>query len=199
MCTYSFPFPLASTLRPCPNEAWYGLGASNIFISIYESNSVDRTPLLLHELEETLNKMGVKTRFIVSSQESHDDKEHRRSEQDQERRRAVTPTRPKFSPNSHERIAYMADLRNEAMKPLFELVHEEEEDAHDDEHDAVGEEHKDHGLGKRGEWAKVVWINDVFWDWRASLFFVPSFFILLRKDTRTRAPFPRPFIPTLLE
>ncbi|KAH6907061.1 cryptococcal mannosyltransferase 1-domain-containing protein [Coprinopsis sp. MPI-PUGE-AT-0042] len=100
------------------------LGASNIFVSIYESNSSDRTPTLLGELEEELKAMGVKTRFVTSS--SHDAGENGK--------RAIPPTRPKFSPNSHERIAYMAELRNEAMKPLFELV---------------------------------VWINDVFWDWRS--------------------------------
>ncbi|OLY81346.1 Alpha-1,3-mannosyltransferase CMT1 [Smittium mucronatum] len=69
------------------------LGSENIFLSIYENGSVDKTKDLLHEFSAYLKKFDIKHRIVTEKQ-----------------------SRPK---NSH-RIEYLAKVRNRALEPLEE-------------------------------------------------------------------------------
>lgn len=44
------------------------LGPSNVFVSIYENDSRDRTPALLHKLDKELQSLGVQTRIVTDTQ-----------------------------------------------------------------------------------------------------------------------------------
>ncbi|KAF7343885.1 Aminotran-5 domain-containing protein [Mycena venus] len=97
------------------------LGADNVFVSIYESNSRDRTKELLRAFEGQLKKAGVRNRVVL-------DEDGRRREG--------------WVSNGHERVQYMADMRNKALEPLQE------------------------GLGGR-RIDKIIFFNDVFFDWKS--------------------------------
>ncbi|KAJ7271233.1 capsular associated protein [Mycena rebaudengoi] len=99
------------------------LGPENVFVSIYESNSHDRTKELLLGFQEDLRRTGVRNSIVMDS----DDRR-----------------RPGWSSNGHERVAYMADMRNRVLTPLQD------------------------GLdGKRFQ--KIIFFNDVYFRWESIL------------------------------
>lgn len=71
------------------------MGPERTFVSIYESNSVDRTPQLLKDLGELLSTSGVQHRIISD----------------------VTERWWPYG-TSPERIGLLADARNRALEPL---------------------------------------------------------------------------------
>ncbi|KAJ7302677.1 capsular associated protein [Mycena albidolilacea] len=98
------------------------LGPENVFVSIYESNSHDATKDLLRVFETQLNRAGVRNRVLL-------DEDGRRREG--------------WQSNGHERVQYMADMRNRALEPL-----------------------KEEGVARR-RFDKVLFFNDVYFDWKA--------------------------------
>ncbi|KAJ7227009.1 capsular associated protein [Mycena pura] len=97
------------------------LGPENVFVSIYESNSHDRTKALLLEFQGQLSLGGVRNRVLL-------DTDGRRREG--------------WQSNGHERVQYMADMRNRALEPL---------------HDGL--------RGKRFD--RIIFFNDVYFDWKS--------------------------------
>ncbi|KAK7055575.1 capsular associated protein [Favolaschia claudopus] len=97
------------------------LGSDNVFVSIYESNSHDSTKDLLRNFESQLRWGGVRNRVLM---------------EDDDRRREG------WQSNGHERVWYMADMRNKALEPLQE--------------------------GLRGRrFDKIIFFNDVFFEWKS--------------------------------
>ncbi|KAF7291989.1 Capsular associated protein [Mycena indigotica] len=95
------------------------LGPLNVFVSIYESNSHDRTKALLKKFQGELSRSSVRNRVLM--------------EEDGRRRQG-------WQSNGHERVRYMADMRNRAMEPLAD--------------------------GLRGkQFDKVVFFNDIYFEW----------------------------------
>ncbi|KAJ2459798.1 hypothetical protein GGF42_001246 [Coemansia sp. RSA 2424] len=68
------------------------LGHSQIFVSIYENGSNDKTKEILHQFNETLEAMGIAHRIVADA----------------------TP-----KPKHVHRIEYLAKLRNYALEPLY--------------------------------------------------------------------------------
>ncbi|KAJ7447311.1 capsular associated protein [Mycena galericulata] len=99
------------------------LGTRNVFVSIYESNSHDRTKELLREFEAQLRRAGVRNSVVLDTD---------------------TRRRDGWQSNGHERVKYMADMRNKALEPL------------------------EKGLdGKR--FNKIIFFNDVYFEWKSIL------------------------------
>lgn len=71
----------------------------NVFVSIVESNSGDRTPDLLADFEKKLTTLNVKNRIIL-----HD----------------TSITRPPSMDTATPRIQFLADVRNKVMEPLVQ-------------------------------------------------------------------------------
>lgn len=97
------------------------IGRQNVFVSIYESNSVDGTQEILRMFQKELDERGIGNHVVLQG-----------------------GIRNRWGLNSPERISYMADIRNKALEPLRVLGDQE---------------------GKT--FAKVLFFNDVFFDWRA--------------------------------
>ncbi|KAJ6492771.1 capsular associated protein [Mycena vitilis] len=97
------------------------LGATNVFVSIYESNSHDATKGLLRTFEGRLANAGVANRVVL--------------DEDGRRRKG-------WVSNGHERVQYMADMRNKALEPLQE------------------------GLDGR-RFDKIIFFNDVYFEWKS--------------------------------
>ncbi|KIY67924.1 glycosyltransferase family 69 protein [Cylindrobasidium torrendii FP15055 ss-10] len=76
------------------------LGTDNVFVSIVESNSGDKTPDLLKEWEARLNEMHVKSRVLI-----HD----------------TSVERPPSMDTATPRIKFLADVRNKVMEPLVQM------------------------------------------------------------------------------
>ena len=74
------------------------LGADNVFVSIVESRSDDRSPALLQQLDERLDLMRVPRRILTQD-------------------KAIT--RPDDMSND-ERIYFLSALRNRVLEPLVE-------------------------------------------------------------------------------
>jgi len=91
------------------------LGTDNVFVSIYESHSTDRTKPMLAQFDADLAQLNVKRRILSDD-------------------RAVRMN--KSSP-IHDRIEFLANVRNVAMQPLFDSTNASERFSH------------------------VLWINDV--------------------------------------
>lgn len=72
------------------------VGANRTYLSIYESNSADATPQLLHSFSATLDRLSIPHRIITDK----------------------TTTRHWPHGASEERIAYLAAARNKALEPL---------------------------------------------------------------------------------
>ncbi|ORY35322.1 cryptococcal mannosyltransferase 1-domain-containing protein [Naematelia encephala] len=72
------------------------VGRDNVFVSIFESNSVDSTKPLLSTLNDSLSNLNVNHRIITNDDEA----------------------RHWPYPQSRERIEYLANARNKAMEPL---------------------------------------------------------------------------------
>ncbi|KAL1637499.1 hypothetical protein SLS56_000637 [Neofusicoccum ribis] len=89
------------------------LGPENVFVSIYESNSLDNTKGALRELDAALEHAGVRTSFILDDttrvQELQGDKDGEGW--------ITTPNGNK----EKRRIPYLARLRNRTLKPLEDL------------------------------------------------------------------------------
>ncbi|KAF7321183.1 Capsular associated protein [Mycena chlorophos] len=75
------------------------LGPQNVFVSIYESNSHDRTKALLEQFRDELSSVSVRNRVLLD-----DDPRRRKG----------------WQSDGQERIRYMADMRNRALEPLKE-------------------------------------------------------------------------------
>jgi len=106
------------------------LGPHNVFVSIYESNSRDQTKLMLRTLEKELRKRGVRNSIWLEDADGRSNH---------------------WSLNGHERIQYMAEVRNKALEPL----------------------QKTHGLhGKTFD--KLIFFNDVYFDWSLSPYNISS-------------------------
>ncbi|KAH7104564.1 cryptococcal mannosyltransferase 1-domain-containing protein [Auriculariales sp. MPI-PUGE-AT-0066] len=75
------------------------LGTSNVFVSIYENNSEDYTPALLRRFDKQLEELGVE-RLIRTNDSS------------------IPP--PDTRQTGKTRIAFLAAVRNEVLKPLYE-------------------------------------------------------------------------------
>ncbi|CAK5265205.1 unnamed protein product [Mycena citricolor] len=73
------------------------LGPQNVFLSIYESNSHDKTKAMLRDFEAHLERGGVRHRILMETDD---------------RRTAG------WTSDGHERVQYMADMRNKALEPL---------------------------------------------------------------------------------
>lgn len=101
------------------------LGPDNVFVSIYESNSQDDTKRLLRSFDDDLLQMGVKRSIKTED----------------------TPGRTQgWSLGGHQRVQYMAEVRNKAIQPL-----------------ASG-----HTNGR--PFNKILFFNDVYFDWSEHLF-----------------------------
>ncbi|KAF9027415.1 capsular associated protein [Hymenopellis radicata] len=74
------------------------LGEANVFVSIYESNSVDNSAALLGAFKEELDKRGVANKIVTEQ-----------------------GTRGRWGLNSPARIAYMAEIRNKVLQPLKDM------------------------------------------------------------------------------
>lgn len=74
------------------------LGPNNVFVSIVESNSDDRTPGLLRELDNSLAKLDVQKRILIQDK--------------------AVPRPPDMAWNN--RIDFLAAIRNRALEPLVE-------------------------------------------------------------------------------
>ena len=101
------------------------VGRENTFVSIYESNSQDSTKHLLSILDQTLSNIGVEHRIITTDDDKH------------------------WWPysTSAERIVYLANARNIAMRPL-----QSEDD--------------DVRLADWESYTKVVFLNDIWFLWQ---------------------------------
>ncbi|KAJ6578654.1 capsular associated protein [Mycena vulgaris] len=99
------------------------LGPEQVFVSIYESNSHDRTKELLREFEAQLRRAGVRNSVVLDTD---------------------TRRRDGWQSNGHERVQYMADMRNKALEPL-----------------------QDGLAGKRFD--KIIFFNDVYFEWKSIL------------------------------
>ncbi|KAJ7092382.1 capsular associated protein [Mycena belliarum] len=97
------------------------LGPENVFVSIYESNSHDGTKDLLREFEGKLRRAGVKSSVVLDTD---------------------TRRRDGWASNGHERVQYMADMRNKALEPL------------------------QGGLDGR-RFDKLIFFNDVYFAWKS--------------------------------
>jgi hypothetical protein len=73
------------------------VGLDNVFISIYESNSWDRTPALLTEFRELLDQMGIPNRIVTVGND---------------------PGGQFPYSTSPERIEFLARARNKVMEPI---------------------------------------------------------------------------------
>lgn len=74
------------------------LGHQNVFVSIYESNSLDETKNLLRTFAADLVNSGVRNSVVLEDTEGG----HKTN----------------WQLNGHQRIRYMADARNRALEPL---------------------------------------------------------------------------------
>lgn len=130
------PHPLARFASPpfgrLPRSA---VGPDNTYISIYESNSADRTPRLLTLFASHLDTLGIPHRVVT----------------------AKTGTRHWPHKASAERIAYLAEARNAALEPISSSDERKRMEAWEEWMDSDG------NGGKR---ARVVFLNDVVFDWR---------------------------------
>ncbi|KAJ7607574.1 capsular associated protein [Roridomyces roridus] len=99
------------------------LGRQNVLVSVYESNSHDQTKALLRDFEKQLKTAGVRSHVVL-------DTDGRRREG--------------WAMNGHERVQYMADMRNKALEPL------------------------QGGLDGRS-FDKVIFFNDVYFEWKSIL------------------------------
>ncbi|EAU87467.2 capsular associated protein [Coprinopsis cinerea okayama7 len=97
------------------------LGKDNVYISIHESYSVDDTKTMLQEFEKYLEQEGIGSNLATED-----------------------GRRGHLGLDSHERIAFMAGIRNKALEPLRTLGNR---------------------YGRR--FSKVIFFNDVYFDWRA--------------------------------
>ncbi len=103
----------------------HALGAGNVFISIYENGSYDGTKDALRDLHRELEELGVRTRFVLD-ETSHQDIVKARPTSPQEGWIKIQQTGfEKFDVHKGDyalrRIHYLAQLRNKALEPLFEL------------------------------------------------------------------------------
>jgi alpha-1,3-mannosyltransferase len=71
------------------------IGPSNVFISIYESNSQDGTQEMLRKFKDELVELGVENEVVTEE-----------------------GTRGRWGLNSPARISYMAGIRNKVLEPL---------------------------------------------------------------------------------
>ena len=99
------------------------IGPSNVFISIYESNSQDGTQEVLRKFKDELVELGVGNEVVTKE-----------------------GTRRPWDLNSPARISSMAGIRNKALEPLRIMGNQD-------------------GRG----FEKVVFFNDVYFDWSALL------------------------------
>ncbi|KAJ7703928.1 capsular associated protein [Mycena rosella] len=97
------------------------LGPANVFVSIYESNSHDATKALLRAFEGRLARGGVRSSVVLDTDERR---------------------REGWASNGHERVQYMADMRNKALEPLQA------------------------GLDGR-RFDRIIFFNDVYFDWKS--------------------------------
>ncbi|TFK23846.1 hypothetical protein FA15DRAFT_620269 [Coprinopsis marcescibilis] len=100
------------------------IGQQNVFVSIYESNSADATQELLGDLQRDLHERKIRNHVSINKGE--------RIEWDS-----------KDLLHSAQRISYMADIRNEALSPLYSMAE------------------------KGDTFTKVIFFNDVYFDWRS--------------------------------
>ena len=80
-------------------KAIHYLGPDNVFVSIVESESDDRSPVLLQQLDDKLGAMGIQRRILTQDE-------------------AVTKPENLIGNN---RIYYLSALRNRALEPLVEM------------------------------------------------------------------------------
>ena len=80
-------------------KAIHYLGEDNVFVSIVESESGDKSPALLRQLDDKLGAMGVQRRILTGD-------------------KAVT--KPE-SLEGNNRISYLSALRNRVLEPLVEM------------------------------------------------------------------------------
>jgi len=99
------------------------IGPSNVFVSIFESNSQDGTPEMLRKFKDELVELGVGNEVVTEE-----------------------GTRGRWGLDSPARISYMAGIRNKALEPLRVMGDQD---------------------GRAFE--KVIFFNDVYFDWSAPL------------------------------
>jgi alpha-1,3-mannosyltransferase len=107
------------------------LGPLNVYISIYESNSHDQTKSMLRAFEMELKRRKAGNIIVLEDTEGR---------------------RPNWSLNGHERIRYMAGVRNKALEPLQRMQ----------------------GL-HGGTFDKLIFLNDIYFDWSVSHAIISSF------------------------
>lgn len=106
------------------------LGPQNVYVSIYESNSQDQTKPMLRAFEKELGTRGVRNGIWLEN---------------------TGGRRKDWSLGGHERIRYMAEVRNKALEPLQRIQ----------------------GLHGR-TFDKLVFFNDVYFDWSLFSFIISS-------------------------
>lgn len=77
------------------------LGTDNVYVSIYESYSRDRTPEMLEEFSKTLRSMNVRHTLIL---------------------RDESIKKPSPMRTNNARIVFLSALRNKAMEPLYKMA-----------------------------------------------------------------------------
>jgi hypothetical protein len=112
-------------------------GASNLYISVFESGSWDNTKLILQNLDWTLENLGVERSIVLEERTHEDEVKEVPGEGEEKEGWIMGTTRQK----EMRRIPYLAAARNRAMAPLRELAGREGE--------------------QRRVFDKVVWLNDV--------------------------------------
>ncbi|EJD55628.1 hypothetical protein AURDEDRAFT_109884 [Auricularia subglabra TFB-10046 SS5] len=76
------------------------LGTDNVYVSIYESYSRDKTPEMLEEFSQTLRNMNVKHTLVIRDQ-------------------SIKKPSPMYTNNA--RIVFLSSVRNKAMEPLYKM------------------------------------------------------------------------------
>ena len=102
------------------------LGVENVYISIYENGSYDDTKGALRELQLLLEEMGVRNTITVN-ETSHEDIVRSRPTEPTTGWLKITQTGFESSgiqkgDYALRRIQYLAELRNRALEPLWELA-----------------------------------------------------------------------------
>lgn len=102
------------------------LGIGNVYVSIYENGSYDRTKDALRELQNFLESHGVRTKFILD-ETSHEEIIKSRPQEPKEgwiqmQRSGFESWGVHKGDYALRRIHYLAELRNKALAPLWDLA-----------------------------------------------------------------------------
>ena len=108
------------------NDVVQVLGANNVYVSIYENGSYDGTKGALRDLQLFLENQGVRTTFVLD-ETSHEEIVQSRPYEPKEgwiqvQRSGFEKWDVHKGDYALRRIHYLAELRNKALQPLWDLA-----------------------------------------------------------------------------